>query len=91
MQNLSGEFADTVLDCAEACDALAGCNGASFYPDPEAYFGKAGMKNCWMKTILDSCQPPDGAYEEPLGHFLIKGDATCMYLRASPSITAEIV
>jgi hypothetical protein len=71
LQDLQGVEAATAAECEAACDALAGCNGASFYPDPVAFFGKAG-KNCWMKTFVDSCAPPAAAVAEPLAVMLLK-------------------
>ena len=77
MQDLESVVVATVVACAQACDATAACNGASYYSDPDAYFGKPGMKSCWMKTVVDSCTLPVGAYEDPLAHFLLKPAAAC--------------
>ena len=79
--------AATPAACAEACMALEGCNGASFYPDPEAFFGDANMKNCWMKTFADSCEPPMDAVVEQMAILLLKPAEDC----ALPPCCLEIL
>lgn len=75
--DLEGAMAASEVECAEACDMVEGCNGASYYPDPEAYFGSADMKNCWMKTFADACHEPMDALEEPMAILLLKPGMDC--------------
>lgn len=77
---LGSAEADSAVACAEACEAVAGCNGASYYPDAEAYFGKIGVSNCWMKTFSDTCDKPAGAMVDDLAVLILKPSADCTIL-----------
>lgn len=67
------------MACAEACEEIVGCNGASYYPDPVAYFGKE-MKNCWLKIFTETCVAPTAAIEDPLAVLILKPAADCTLL-----------
>lgn len=75
--DLEGAAALSAEACAQACEVTPGCNGASFYPDPESYFGNADMKNCWMKTFSNTCDMPADSWMEPLAVLILKPDASC--------------
>jgi hypothetical protein len=56
---------------------LEGCNGASFYPDPAAFFDTASSKNCWMKTFAETCEPPADAILDALAVLILKAGPEC--------------
>jgi PAN domain len=81
-EDLEGVAATTPAECAAACEETMGCNGASFYPDPAAFFGSASLKNCWLKTFVDTCEPPATSEMDPLAVLLLKPTPDCALLVA---------
>ena len=87
LQDLEGVKVTSTAACAEQCDLLAACNGASYYPDPEAVFNDPDMKNCWMKTFEDPCAPPAEAVAEPLATLILKPLPDCALHTVTVSYT----
>ena len=75
--------ADSEVACAEACDGAPGCNGASYYTDPE-YLPDTD-KNCWFKTFVDTCAIPADSSEAQSVILLLKPTADC-----APLLTRRI-
>lgn len=72
--------------CGEACDAVPGCNSASYYGNmPEAEWPAA--KNCWLKTLGVPCElPGDASAENPLAMLMMKtSDVACTTLQLQVS------
>lgn len=84
--NAGSAVADSAVECAEYCDALAGCNGASYYDDKEAL----GLdSNCWLKAFLVTCDIPADSVDDADAMLIIKPTPDCMLhlpLRSSLSV-----
>lgn len=72
--NVGSAVADSAGECAEACDALEGCNGASYYEDKEAL----GLeKNCWLKTFQVTCDIPEDSIDDADSVIILKPTPDC--------------
>jgi hypothetical protein len=73
MQDISGNAATSQADCQDLCSITPMCNMASFYKDSSSFVGFED-KNCWLKTLANSCEVPSDAIDDPNAVMLLKVD-----------------
>lgn len=74
---MTGFIADSVLDCASACNDNPACNAASYYGNNPMDTWPAGA-TCWMKTLGAPCElPVDHEETELPGSVFLLAQESC--------------